>query len=83
MNELSTISKVRFGENDYTIRDTDAHNRINDTNNTLSQLETNTENSLSLLSQFKTTTEQFLSKVQCNVNSIQNDEYELILNLNS
>lgn len=83
MSEMSTISKIRFDNNDYTIHDTDAHNRINDTNNTLSQLETNTEDALSSLSYFKSTTEQFLSKVQCDVNSIQNNEYELILNLNS
>lgn len=82
MND-NNISKLRFGENDYTIRDTDAHKKINQTNNTLSSLESETNSALQSLESFKSETETFLNEIECTVSQIQDDEYKLTLNLNS
>ena len=77
------ISKFRFEGNDYVVHDTEAHEKISQTNDTLSSLESNTNNALESLENFKSETETFLNKIECSVSYMQDDEYELTLNLNS
>ena len=77
------ISKFRFEGNDYVVHDTEAHKKISQTNDTLSSLESNTNNALESLENFKSEIETFLNKIECSVSYMQDDEYELTLNLNS
>ena len=77
------ISKFRFEGNDYVVHDTEAHKKISQTNDTLSSLESNTNNALESLENFKSETETFLNEIECSVSYMQDDEYELTLNLNS
>jgi len=83
MNENTNISKIRIGENDYTIYDKEAHNEISATNTAVNTLASETDSALQSLENFKTTTETFLSGIECSVTQIQGDEYRLTLNLNS
>ena len=80
---IDNISKFRFEGNDYVVHDTEAHNKISQTNDTLSTLESETNSALDGLKNFKSKTETFLNEIECSVSHMQDDEYDLTLNLNS